>query len=71
MNGEYIVANSLREDYKGELIGEHFDVYSPKLETRYSEVYWTMQEAVPLPQNILERFNNSVNFSEAFFFFLC
>jgi hypothetical protein len=35
---------------------EYFDVYSPVIRTRYSQVYWTMMEPVKLPDDIVSRF---------------
>lgn len=37
---------------------EYFEVYSPLIQTQYSEVFWEMQDAVPLPKKIVERFAN-------------
>ena len=62
MNGPYVIANG------GELNGvtfstdystknaEFFDVYSPPIRTRYGEVFWTLLDPVPLPQDIVQRF---------------
>ena len=36
--------------------GEYFDVYGHWIETRYSEVFWTAQPAVPLPADIVAKF---------------
>ena len=60
MNGEYMISNpnlksgvhysTQLEDYgngKGEV--KSFTIYSPPIRSRYSQVYWTMQDAVPLP----------------------
>ena len=38
---------------------EHFDVYG-RVETRYSEVYWTRNAPIPLPPALVERFANGV-----------
>ena len=37
---------------------EYFDIYSPIITSKYGEVYWTMMEAVKLPNNIVDRFAN-------------
>ena len=34
----------------------YFDVYSPLVKTRYSQVYWTMMPSVPLPDEVVQRF---------------
>lgn len=53
--GQYTIANSetFVTDYHEH---EYFEVYSPPIKTRYSEVFWRMQEAVPLPVDIQKRF---------------
>eukprot|EP01079_Euglenida_sp_SAG-EU17-18_P011352 gene11352-2067_t len=38
---------------------ESFDVYS-KVETRYSQVYWTRNSPVALPDEIVKRFDGKV-----------
>jgi hypothetical protein len=38
---------------------EYFDVYG-KVETRYSQVYWTRNAPVPLPKDIIDRFAGKV-----------
>ena len=58
MNGEYMIANSLT--YSTEYKADYFEVYSPVIRTQYSQVYWRMQDPVPLPPSILKRFNNSI-----------
>ena len=35
---------------------EYFDVYSPVINSKYSEVYWTMMDPVPLDQEIIDKF---------------
>lgn len=57
--GQYLIANSeaFPTSYHDH---EYFDVYSPLIKTRYSEVYWRMQEAVPLPTDIQERFKDKI-----------
>jgi hypothetical protein len=58
-HGTYQVANS--DIYKTSFESrEYFDVYSPPIKTRYSEVYWRMQEAVPLSKDIQERFADKI-----------
>ena len=39
---------------------EWFEIYSPPIRSQYSQVYWTMQDAVPLPKDIVERFDGKV-----------
>ncbi len=39
---------------------EYFDVYSPPITSKYAEVYWTMMPAVPLPENIVKRFDGKM-----------
>ena len=36
---------------------EYFDVYSPVINSKYSEVYWTMMDPVPLDKTIVEKFH--------------
>mmetsp|Transcript_472 Transcript_472/g.736 ORF Transcript_472/g.736 Transcript_472/m.736 type:complete len:955 (+) Transcript_472:147-3011(+) len=36
--------------------GQYFDVYGHWMETRYSQVFWTAQPAVSLPQEIRDKF---------------
>ena len=61
MNGDYTIAGSPKgfstksADYDPGNI-EYFDVYSPLVKTRYSQVYWTMMPSVPLPEEIVSRF---------------
>ena len=38
---------------------EYFDVYSP-VTTRYSQVYWTRNAPVPLPEDLIARFKGKV-----------
>ena len=40
--------------------GKYFDMYGHWIETRYSEVFWTAQPAVPLPPNIVQEFKGRV-----------
>ena len=39
---------------------EYFEVYSPLIRTRYSEVFWSFLDSVPLPTEIVDRFRNKV-----------
>jgi hypothetical protein len=57
--GQYKIANSgtHRTDYHND---EFFEVYSPPIKTLYSQVFWKMQEAVPLPNDIQERFADKI-----------
>ena len=58
MNGDiYFVANADRS-YRTKYQTEYFDVYSPLLRSRYSEVIWRDYIHVPLPSDIVERFRN-------------
>ena len=52
-------ASSARYDtrYSGK---EFFEVYSPLIRTAYGEVYWRMMDEVPLPQDIVDRFDGRV-----------
>ena len=44
--------------------GLFFDVYGHWIENRYSEVFWTAQPAVPLPENIVSSFKGkSISFT--------
>jgi hypothetical protein len=69
MNGDYTIAlggngggtsppagfSTVSGDYdKGNV--EYFDMYSPLIKSRYSQVYWTMMKSVPLPPALMERF---------------
>lgn len=62
MNGRYFVASggrqavSFNDDYasKGH---EYFDVYSPEIATHYGEVFWTDMGNVPIPDDIIKRFD--------------
>jgi hypothetical protein len=56
MNGNYKIGNSDRFDT--EYQGEFFDVYSKPISTLYSEVHWMSHGNLPLPQDIVERFEN-------------
>merc|ERR1719167_222303 len=63
MNGEYLLSNAnpsasgkWNSDYGKFEDVEFFDVYSPPISTKYSEVYWTMMDPVPLDEKLVERF---------------
>jgi len=58
-SGQYKISNSDTHttNYHNH---EYFEVYSPLIKTRYSEVFWRMQEAVPLSDEIRERFANKI-----------
>lgn len=60
--GQYKIANgnsmsdtSFSTDYEAEF----FEVFSPLIRTRYSEVFWTMLE-VPLPDSVQDRLKDKV-----------
>ncbi|CAB9505419.1 Stress up-regulated Nod 19 [Seminavis robusta] len=55
-DGVYYIANS--ETYDSVYKSEYFDVYSPPIRSKYSEVFWTGMDPVPIPQNIVDRFRN-------------
>lgn len=44
--------------FSTEYTAEYFDLYSKPLRTRYSEVYWASQGELPLPEELVERFQN-------------
>lgn len=55
-NGNSLSNASFSTDYDA----EYFEVFSPVIRTRYSEVYWKMQDAVPLPDSVRERLKGKV-----------
>jgi len=63
MNGPYLVSNANTDSAhkwdsnygKFENV-EYFDAYSPVINSRYSEVYWTMMDPVPLDKEIIDKF---------------
>jgi hypothetical protein len=74
MNGEYLLGNNAggkagssfarlsnmsHYDSSGTPV-EYFDVYSPPIRSRYGQTFWTMMDAVPLPREIVERFDGRV-----------
>mmetsp|Transcript_8887 Transcript_8887/g.20380 ORF Transcript_8887/g.20380 Transcript_8887/m.20380 type:complete len:740 (+) Transcript_8887:10-2229(+) len=62
MNGlRYTIANALPGHEERDFLGnEFFEVYSPAITSRYSEVVWRTLPPVDLPEAIACRFNNSV-----------
>lgn len=60
-NVKYIVSNPPEgeEGRQYGFVGEFFEIYSPPITTRYSEVYWRTMDAVPLPAAIVQRYANS------------
>mmetsp|Transcript_129827 Transcript_129827/g.277119 ORF Transcript_129827/g.277119 Transcript_129827/m.277119 type:complete len:521 (-) Transcript_129827:100-1662(-) len=57
----YLVANARpghEEEARG-FFGEWFEVYSPPIRSRYSEVVWRVLPSVPLPASIVSRYNGS------------
>ena len=54
--GDYPAPTNAEPGYKPIHRGEYFDVYGHWMETRYSEVFWTAQPAVPLPEDIVKGF---------------
>lgn len=59
--GQYKIANgneSTGVKFKTDYTAEFFEVYSPPIQTRYSEVFWAGLPKVALPDRILERFAN-------------
>lgn len=44
--------------YPGEQVPEYFDVWSPPVSTLYSQVFWAMLPPVPLPENVVKKFDN-------------
>lgn len=57
----YSIGNGLGSAYKADFseLGDYFDVYG-KVQTQYSEVYWTRNDPVPLPKDIVSRFDGKV-----------
>ena len=54
----YRVSNAPKSEeqfFMGGAGQEHFDVYTPPIRTRYSEVYWTSMAPVPLPPAIVAK----------------
>eukprot|EP00041_Stephanoeca_diplocostata_P021125 m.486046 g.486046 ORF g.486046 m.486046 type:complete len:898 (+) comp21742_c0_seq1:58-2751(+) len=67
MNGKYILSQTPHgvdtqnkfppqyKDYPGGV--EYFDVYSPPITSYYSQVFWTGLDPVPLPKDIVARYD--------------
>ena len=47
------------DDYKSKG-HEYFDVWAPEMATTYGQVFWTSQGNVPLPPDIVKRFEGKV-----------
>lgn len=59
--GQYKISNGNPQSkvaFSTDYASEYFDVYSPVIKTQYSEVFWRMMDAVPLPDAIISRFQN-------------
>eukprot|EP00051_Salpingoeca_urceolata_P013699 m.173227 g.173227 ORF g.173227 m.173227 type:complete len:766 (+) comp17867_c1_seq2:212-2509(+) len=57
---EYTIANALvGHDVRDFLGSPFFEVYSPPLRSRYSQVFWKLMDPVPLPEHIIKRYNGS------------
>jgi len=63
MNGLYTISNpntattnEFNSDYNSFSDVEYFEVYSPPISTKYSEVYWTMMDPVALDKDLVARF---------------
>ena len=63
MNGDYLISNPdplapnpWSGDYSKFDDIEFFEVYSPPISTKYSEVFWTMMDPVPLGPELVARF---------------
>mmetsp|Transcript_5349 Transcript_5349/g.12259 ORF Transcript_5349/g.12259 Transcript_5349/m.12259 type:complete len:752 (-) Transcript_5349:68-2323(-) len=61
-NAYYAIANGKSPAglMRGSYRGEFFDVLSPPIKYNYSQVFWTVQEAVPLPPDLVKRFDDKV-----------
>jgi len=58
---EYKIANAMPgSESRGFYEKEFFEVRSPIIRSRYSEVVWRQLDPVPLPSEIVKRFNGSV-----------
>jgi len=58
---QYSIANAnttAKVTYTTEFTDEYFDVYSPPIRSQYAQVFWSMMEPVPLPEEIVKRFTN-------------
>lgn len=59
--GQYKIANPntlVSASYSTDYTSEFFEVYTPAIRTRYSEVFWRLVDLVPLPPHIVQRFRN-------------
>ena len=59
----YTISNSpegSQQYYMGGEGSEYFDVVAGPIVTRYAEVFWTHLPTVPLPQDIVDRFDGQV-----------
>jgi len=54
--GDYLIANAKPGGDRGIFRGEFFEILSHPISTVYSEVYWTVQKPIPLPQDVIDRF---------------
>ena len=62
-DGIYAISNSNQNSatFNTTFFGkEFFEIYSPPIRTSYAQVLWRMMEVVPLPQRIIDRFENKV-----------
>lgn len=58
---QYSIANpntTSKVKYSTEFVDNYFDVYSPPIRSQYAQVFWTMMEPVPLPDEIVKQFAN-------------
>jgi hypothetical protein len=64
MNGQYYVAassgNPVQLPAAVAFRGDFIDVYSENISTVYGEVYWTVQDPIPLPGDFVQRFKDQV-----------
>ena len=68
-DGRYVIANAMNSDdgdhknkkkqYSTDYQAEFFDVYSPPIRSRYAQVFWAEMAPVPLPPEIVARFDNN------------
>ena len=65
MNGDYLIASGANQgvafnnDYASKGM-EYFDVWAPEIATQYAQVFWTSQGTLPLPDDIIKRFDGKV-----------
>ena len=55
--GAYKIANSDTFDTEYADDREYFEVYSKPIKTLYSQVHWVSHFNIPLPQDIIDRFD--------------